>query len=104
MTTQHLIARIKELEAALKAVPKCRRLDEDGKLVQDVPITPGMKLFYAKHPGSWAPVITKVEVLGVARKVLITRYSSCIFDIDSCFNTFEACESSCPGGSNYKNQ
>ena len=37
--------RIAELQEIVAKLPKCWRLNEDGELVQDVPVAPGMPLF-----------------------------------------------------------
>lgn len=55
LTTQNNRAnrRLREIERlreAIEKLPKCWRLDEDGKLVCDVPVVPGMDVVLGNYP------------------------------------------------------
>ena len=52
LTQSGLVAvkRMMELQAVVDKLPKCWRLNDEGKLVQDVPVTPGMRLWEIADP------------------------------------------------------
>lgn len=41
-----LLSAYESLQAVVAALPKCWRLNDAGERVQDVPVVPGMKVFY----------------------------------------------------------
>ena len=43
---QYYKAEVDRLQAIVDKLPKCWRLDESGKRVQDVPVVPGMEVYW----------------------------------------------------------
>ena len=51
---------IESLQAVIAALPKCWRLNDAGERVQDVPVVPGMHIWFM-----WCGIPTEWDVTGV---------------------------------------
>ncbi len=60
---EKLEARLETLEETVAKLPKCWRLTDEGELVQDVPVVPGMVLWYwIEEPTKYLLGSTKLHI------------------------------------------
>ncbi len=64
---RHAYEEIERLEDIVDKLPKCWRLDEQGGLVQDVPVVPGMTVWTTGYDG-----VRQVEVMAIQEHNFIT--------------------------------
>ena len=95
-----LKAEIKRLQVIVDKLPKCWRLDDDGKLVQDVPVVPGMRVWinkgtrFCEGPGilSESRSMWTVRYVGTITIAIVLKDLSAYVRVSDCYSTREAAE------------